>query len=302
MADDLNLLRRILQVEEEHQKRWGTPYWEWSDLPVEPNTLKKLVLKGLVKKLGRRWYCLADREKVKKMVEEAEVAQKIHEVSPPPEKPVEVPPDLFDVIEGYDDLKEFFRLSLKSERPVHCLMVGPPGTAKSLFLMELERLGGVFVTAGTTTKVGIRNIIFEYLPRILLIDEIDKIQDSKDLSALLTWMESGRIVIAKHQQYEQKQGRGWVFAAANSTRGLPPELLDRFQVFHLQPYTEEQFKRIVVNYLRKRMGVEEDLAKFIAEKVGSYTLSVREAIRVASLAKTKEEVERVVGIIQKYRG
>jgi len=51
-----------------------------------------------------------------------------------------VPTDLFSVIVGFEDVKAVVRRSLEAERPVHVLLVGPPSTAKSLFLMELSRL------------------------------------------------------------------------------------------------------------------------------------------------------------------
>ena len=175
-------------------------------------------------------------------------------------------------------------------------------TAKSLFLMEIERLGARFITAGTSTKVGIRDIIYDELPRILIIDEIDKIADPNDLSALLTWMESGRIIITKHGLKDERRGKGWVFAAANTLRKLAPELIDRFEVFHVKPYTKEQFIRVVTGYLTKRKEVPEDLARYIAEKVQEYSVSVREAIRISRVAKTKNEVDRAIEIIRKYRG
>jgi len=174
-------------------------------------------------------------------------------------------------------------------------------SAKTLFLMELERLGGVFITAGTATKVGIRDILWDHLPRILIIDEIDKVRDANELSVLLTWMESGRIIVAKHKLRGEKRGKGWVFGAANDTRRLAPELLDRFQIIRFKPYTREEYVKVVVGYLTKAMGLNEDLAKYIADKTAAYTTSVREAIRLAKLAKTKEDVDKITSITKKYR-
>lgn len=305
-------LKRIVEYEEKQLHEFETnpiykgleqltPFWSLLDIPIEWHIVKKLIFAGVVKKIGRRDYILVDRESVKKALQEYEEYEKIQE-EPVVETEVEIPSDLFDVIEGYDDLKEFIHMSLRAEEPVHVLLVGPPGTAKSLFLMELERLNGSrFITAGTATKVGIRDVIYEELPRYLIIDEIDKINDSKDLSAILTWAESGRIIIVKHGLREERKGKGWVFAACNRIDKLPPELIDRFQVFKIRPYTPEQFHRVVTNYLVKRMNKDPELASYIAEKVREYTVSVREAIRVAKLCNTKEEVDKVIKIIRKYR-
>jgi len=218
------------------------------------------------------------------------------------EKFEELPPDFWDVIEGYDDVKEVFLASLKAREPVHILLVGPPSTGKTLILAEIERLkGSVFITAGTATKVGIRDIIVERRPRYLIIDELDKITDPKDLSVLLTLMESGRVIVAKHKEHREERVKAWVFAAANTTRGLPPELLDRFQIFHLRPYDGETLIRVVVKCLTKREGVQEELARYIAERVVAMGGTVRDAIRLARLAATKEDVDRFVAILRKYR-
>ena len=299
-------LKAIIRHEEEKEERYAQdpalqglrPYWELMDIPTEWHVVRKLVFAGFVEKAAKRWYILKDREKAKKAVMEYEegVSQRREFL-----ENMEIPDDLFDVIEGYEDLKEFFTMVLAAEDPVHCLLVGAPGTAKSLFLMEIERLGARYITAGTATKVGIRDIIYDELPRILIIDEIDKISDAKDLSAILTWMESGRIVITKHGLQDERRGKGWVFAACNRLKGLPPELLDRFQVFHIKPYTKEQFIRVVTGFLVKRRNTPEELARYIAERVQEYSVSVREAIRISNLAKTKEDVDRVTKILERYR-
>jgi len=304
-------LKRIIKYEEKEEQKFRTdpiyqgldtkPYWSLMDIPAEWHIVKKLIFAGLVERPSKKWYILKDREYTKKILEEYEEKIKKRQQKAAELEAQELPEDLFDVIEGYDELKEFIKMSLKAEEPVHVLLVGAPGTAKSLFLMEIERLGARFITAGTSTKVGIRDIIYDELPRILIIDEIDKIADPKDLSSLLTWMETGRIVITKHGLRDERRGKGWVFAAANTLKRLPPELIDRFQVFHIKPYTKEQFIRVVTGYLTKRKEVPEDLARYIAEKVQEYSVSVREAIRISRIAKTKDEVDKVISIVRKYR-
>lgn len=50
------------------------------------------------------------------------------------------PEPLFDSIVGYDDVKRLFSLSLSSDKPVHILLVGPPASAKTLFMLECIKL------------------------------------------------------------------------------------------------------------------------------------------------------------------
>jgi len=96
-------------------------------------------------------------------------------------------------------------------------------------------------------------------------------------------------------------GLGVIVHNCNETKRLPPELLDRFQVIKFKPYTKDEFRKITVGYLTKRLGLKQDLAEYIAEKVGAYSTSVREAIRLSRLAKTKEEVDKITEITRKYR-
>jgi Holliday junction DNA helicase RuvB len=221
---------------------------------------------------------------------------------PEEEKVGDIPPDFWDVIEGYDDIRDVFLASLKAQNPVHILLVGPPGTAKSLMLTEIERLkGSVFLTAGTATKVGIRDVLIDKRPRYLIIDELDKISSPDDVSVLLTLMESGRVIVTKHREHSEVAMKTWVFAAANTTRHMAPELLDRFQKFYLRSYDDETLRRVIFKCLVKREGVKEDLAKYIAERVVNINGGVRDAIRLARLASTKEDVDKFVAVMKKYR-
>jgi hypothetical protein len=50
---------------------------------------------------------------------------------------------IFDKIVGFNGIKRTFLRSLNSKKPVHILLIGPPGQAKTLFLKSiLEKLGG----------------------------------------------------------------------------------------------------------------------------------------------------------------
>lgn len=267
--------------------------WELMEVPVEWSVVKPLIMAGIVEKCAKKSYRLKDRSYAKKLLEELE------EAANEEDEELEVPDDLFSAIEGYEDVKALLRRILEAEG-VHVLLVGPPASGKSLFLMELERVRGrtKMLTAGTVTKVGLRDIIAEERPK-LLIDEIDKISDPNDLSVLLTWMETGRVIVATHHRREEHRCPGILVAAANSTKKLPPELLDRFLVLRFKKYSEEEFKRVCVKILTTK-GCDEELAKYIADKVAELGRSVREAVRIASLAKSKADVDAVVSLLKKY--
>jgi len=214
---------------------------------------------------------------------------------------VELPPDFMSTIEGYDDLKAVIKRIVVNEEPIHVLLVGPPSTAKSLMLMEIEKLPeSVFITMGTATKAGIRDVLLARRPRYLIIDEIDKLNSQEDLSILLTLMESQRLVVSIHKMSIDVPMKVWVFAAANRINKLPRELLDRFWMFNLKPYTKEEYLRVVTNVLIKHYKKDPELAKYIAEKVGEYSLSVREAIRYAKICGDKQCVDEVYESLVRY--
>ena len=297
----INWIKNIIEYVKNNPVR--TEGFEYDDVGVPPWYLKKLseigVLKVVYRSNKHTNYDLAvpvgDLEAV--LSEYLGGAQGTGQEQKP-----ELPPDFLEVVEGYDDLKEIIKQSILNDEPVHILLVGPPGTAKSLILMEIERLPNTaFVTMGTATKAGIRDVLLYRRPRYLIIDEIDKLNDVNDISVLLTLMESGRLVVTLHKMRVDAPMKVWVFAAANTTKGLPPELLDRFMVFKLKPYSKDEYIRIVTNVLVKRYGKDEELARYIAEKVSEYTTSVREAIRYAKLCQTKECIDKVFNTIMKYR-
>lgn len=89
------------------------------------------------------------------------------------DEPGRIPEDMFDVVVGHEKLKKLFTLSLQAPEPVHILLAGPPATAKSIFLMELERLPrSRYALGGTSSKAGIVDFIIEQQPRYLILDEL----------------------------------------------------------------------------------------------------------------------------------
>ncbi|MDP3063822.1 MAG: hypothetical protein Q8O40_11535 [Chloroflexota bacterium] len=115
----------------------------------------------------------------------------------------ELPEDLFDVVVGHEKLKQLFVLSLRAPQPVHILLVGPPATAKSIFLMELERLPrSRYAVGGSSSRAGIVDFIIEQKPRYLMIDELEKM-DARDYSALLSLMGEGVVSRLKKGMTEE---------------------------------------------------------------------------------------------------
>ena len=50
---------------------------------------------------------------------------------------------VFSRIEGLDDVKEMVLRALESHERAHTLLVGPPATSKSLFMLDIEKFLGI---------------------------------------------------------------------------------------------------------------------------------------------------------------
>src|SRR5215472_10261682 len=110
---------------------------------------------------------------------------------------------IFDNIVGYEGIKRTFVRSLNSKEPVHILLVGRPGQAKTLFLKcILERFGekNVFFTVGgNASKSGMIDVLFNMQPKYLLIDEIEHLKPEYQ-TTLLSLMETGILTQAMHSK------------------------------------------------------------------------------------------------------
>ena len=207
-----------------------------------------------------------------------------------------------DEIIGFEDVKNLFYMAVNADKPVHLLLVGPPASGKSLFMSCLtSRLDRSYYAVGSSsTKSGIFDYLFEYRPRYLIIDEIEKMNKT-DQTSLLNLMESGIISELKHRRQRSTQLKTWVFASCNSTDKLLQPLLTRFQDVHFKPYTEEEFVDIAVKLLDKEEGIDRDIAAIIAKEVFNRfkTANIRECVRIARL--TKNDISKVQLIIDTFR-
>ena len=71
------------------------------------------------------------------------------------EKQQEEKDKLFEDIIGYDDIKTLFRMAINANDPVHILLIGPPASAKTLFMRTLTQLQNSYlIDGGNSTKAG----------------------------------------------------------------------------------------------------------------------------------------------------
>ena len=224
-------------------------------------------------------------------------------INPRIERPTVIKPEpLFESIVGYSDVKRLFQLSLSSEKPVHLLLVGPPASAKTLFMVECMRLERSYFTLGShSTKSGMIDYLFDKRPRYLIVDEIEHMP-IKDQTALLSLMEAGILAETKFQKTRNTHLKTWVFASSNATDRMLTPLLSRFVVLHFKQYSFSSFQEVCAHILG-REGVTPDVATAIAEAVWSKLKSkdIRDCIKIGRLAKAKEDVEWITHTLRAYK-
>ena len=207
----------------------------------------------------------------------------------------------FEQIVGQNDIKQIFAKAILSKRPVHILLVGSPGSAKTMFLTEIMRQykESYFIVGSNTTKAGLVNQLFERRPKFLLIDELEKMSVT-DQTSLLHLMETGIISETKINETRQMELTSWVFATANSCQKIIEPLLSRFLVLEIPEYTFEEFTEIAVTRLKKE-DVDELIARIIADKVWNELGSsdLRDVVKVARLASSIEEISFVLRMLNK---
>jgi MoxR-like ATPase len=174
--------------------------------------------------------------------------------------------NIFKEIVGYDDIKKEFAKALDASNPVGILLVGPPGCGKSEFLKQIRAVyddKSIFIDGSYGSKAGIFDKLKESRPKYVLLDEIDKL-DNRDQEALLSLMESGRLIKTTKSEHYDIELKCWIFATANKKEDILEPLIDRFERYFLSEYTDEEFRAIAVKRL-KQEGIENiELARYMA--------------------------------------
>lgn len=252
------------------------------DTDIPPFLFERLVGCGFIKKFGPTtmpYYCVPYevRECVMRMY------KKNSDYEEYLKRPLDIPKDIFNCVEGMEDEIELCRRALVVEKPIGVLLVGPPATGKTIFLDEIARIPGAKRAVGTSAKrAGIIRFIVDERPRILLFDELDKLPPS-DQTALLEVMESGRVTEMKTGRTGEIEINLRVFGGANTIDTLDEALKTRFWIRVLKEYTSDQYVRVVVKVLTMRENTNKAMAREIARSLieSGKKVTVRDAVRVA---------------------
>src|ERR687885_604980 len=211
---------------------------------------------------------------------------------------------VFSKIDGLDDIKEMMLRALESSERAHTLLTGPPASAKSLFMLQIEKYMSArvyFAEGASTTKAGLQRFIAENQHKeIIIIDEIEKMP-LQHQEGLLTMMERGEFTSTKVRNTKTVKADVVIFATSNSVERLSKPLLSRFTLFEIPEYTYEEFKTIAIKIVKK---LHQNAVIQIASSVWKAgSKDIRDVLKIAKLCNPtdgEEDVARLVSIHQKY--
>ena len=285
----MDTLKEALKAEQEGKERYrregyGQYYgFEWFEVHTATPTLYKMVTERVFD------ITLQTRSGTHFRIREPELVNEVIKALEEPTTEIltrTMPDDLFNIIVGHDNIKTLVRYAIDAEKAVHLLFTGPPASAKTLFLMELARLpDSYYCLAQTTSQAGLANLLFNYQPQFLLIDEIDRLT-GEHIGVLNSLMATGIISESKYGKTRAMELPTKVFAAGLKTHSLPKDLLSRFTRLKFDPYTEPEFIRVSIKVLTSMEKISEELAEIVAKSiwVKNETLSdVRQCVQIARL-------------------
>ncbi|MFZ0222601.1 MAG: AAA family ATPase [Candidatus Nitrosopolaris sp.] len=204
-------------------------------------------------------------------------------------------------IQGYGDIKDIVRRALDVEDNYNLLFIGPPASAKTLFLLGILdiRKNGVYFDGSNTTN-RILDVLEEERPKIICIDELDKMPRTFQ-NQLLNFMESGRVKVdQQRKQYNFEIEGAKVFATCNEINRLTKPLQSRFRKLFLPRYTEQQFIDVSIKVLPK---VGETMARYVGFTVFKNGGDIRDVMSVGKLIRKRDgpqEVEQMINTMIKY--
>ena len=176
---DIKLLKHIAEIEDgiDPESLAGKLGWRSRDVGVWPGTIHKLFMEGLVEDTyesnSYHGYRLSQKARAMLITGAPAYAEASRE------RKVEVPDDIFEDIIGHEEVKELLKACLLADKVVHVLLTGPPALAKTLFLWDIERIGGemaVWLVGSAISKAGLWDLVAQRQPKVLLVDELDKVK------------------------------------------------------------------------------------------------------------------------------
>jgi Holliday junction resolvasome RuvABC ATP-dependent DNA helicase subunit len=210
----------------------------------------------------------------------------------------------FSEIVGYADIKRLLILCIQSSEPMHIIFDGPPASAKSMFLLQMQKKleNTYYVDCTNASGPGMVEYLFKNDVKYLLLDEVEKMSKC-DQNVLLNVMETGILTSTKVKKTATKEMNLSIYATTNNIDGISKPFRSRFLEFSLPSYTYEDFCNISVKLLAVRYELDEKISLNIADKVWNKIKSrdVRDTLAIGKLSKSVDDVDFIATTLQKYK-
>ncbi|MGB7661795.1 MAG: AAA family ATPase [Nitrososphaeraceae archaeon] len=213
---------------------------------------------------------------------------------------------IFNNVIGYDDIKLLLHKMITSKHTSSVLLTGLPASSKTIFILEILdhfKDKAYFVDGTTASGMGIIDYLFDHPDlKFLLIDEIDKLS-KKDQKVLLNVMETGILSDVKAKRSKSTQQTHMqlsIYATSNDTSNILTPLLSRFIKLKLPEYDLEIFTEICQKLLSRKYDKDHETIQVIVQYVWEHTRDVREAIAIAKIVDTSDEVNSIASTLSRY--
>ncbi len=262
---DIEILKRALDYENDTRRPKAFRHWTHQSIGARKDDIKRLAAEGYVEIAVNAGALIKYEvtEKGKKVVWAEHMEDQFETVS------VGEVLEALDLVVGFEDIKQTLATALATRRKINFMLEGPPACAKSVMLEGIRSsVPAAFQAFGSrTSAAGLSEVLFEQRPRVLLLDEADKMRHDV-YSVLLGLMESGEILETKSGKTRGIKLETTVIAACNSSAKMSPEFLSRFALHaHFPEYTRKEFIDVVLGMLTRSDDCPEEIAKMIGLRV-----------------------------------
>lgn len=263
---DKDILEKMLNLEE----------FEAWEIGLKPNQILDLLNNDIISisyKTNKKTFYKPNKQLIKKLLQENENL----------DHSLDIPEIILQ-----NEYKEIIEKCIKNK--ISCLLYGPPGTSKTLFLLKLKQMQNTIYFNFYITAYELIKHIVNNPDQIILIDQIDNLKDKKVYNVLIDALEYGYVLINTHTTKLKTKFNGMVIATANDISKIPEPLLSRFLTIRFKEYTNEEYNKICFELLKNITNDYTLIDKII--QLTKDKKDIRKAIKLAKICKNVEELEK----------